>query len=253
MKLERIIKAIIVLVAAGGFIAVVLSGLPRGQGKLYIVGGGLVCVIAWALIDMGFDRARIRRIADATARLGLTLEDPAEAPIIHAAERRQSSFAAHMWARGEFAGQSLDVMSFEFDIGKGKHSQTFHSLQVARPCPNGWPSLYLSPRPRFWRRSITKLVDKADFGLENERFTKRWTIECADAEFVLLLLSPIIQDWLMLAPRHERWAILGGRLCITHRRKCEARDVEKLIHRVDEFLAMQPEELAAFDSLASRE
>ena len=52
----------------------------------------------------------------------------------------------------------------------------------------------------------------------------------------------------MLAPKDEHWALAEGRICITRRGRKDARDVEEMVARLDEFLAMLPSELSAYES-----
>jgi hypothetical protein len=214
---------------------------------------GLMALGLGALIwctGLYFDRMRRQELGEALSRLGLAVGSPLDARFVHRQLKGQRGFEGKFWSHGTALDQPLEVAEFTFKTGRGKHTQTHRNMQVSRPSPppHRWPELRLSKKVGFMRRSLLKLGEERDFGLENEAFGKRWTIECEDKDFAVLLLSPIIQDWLMLAPKDESWALAEGRVCLTRTRKCRATDVEAMITRLDEFLAMVPDELAAYEA-----
>lgn len=247
MRPERILKAFIIVVAIAAAVFIFRSNLSRGATKLWLIGGTVVVCVAWAIVDVVANHRRVRRIGVAASLLGLQWHDVTDARIIHASEERQSKFEPQLWATGELEGAPIEIAAFEFEIGRGKNSRTYHNVQVIRHCPEGWPDLRLVPPRKLWQRPVTKLLSAERAGLENPAFGKRWTLECDDQDFTLLLLTPMIQDWLLLAPKHERWTIKSGRIALTHRRRVTDRELLPLISRLDEFLALIPAELVAYE------
>jgi hypothetical protein len=250
MKSERVIKALIILAAIGGFVYLLTLKLHRSQAKGLIVLGAIVAMALFWLTGLAFDRRRRAELSAAMTGLGLTVGDPVEAHIVHRLDKGQRGLESKFRASEPRSG--LEIAEFTFITGSGKHRRTHHNMQASRPSPGRWPEFRLTKRPGIMRRPVTELVGNQDLGLENERFAKRWSVECHDRDFVVLLLSPIIQDWLMLAPNDESWTIADGRVCITRRRKCDAAETRALVGRLDEFLAMLPAELAAYEAAITR-
>jgi hypothetical protein len=247
MRLERVIQTLIVTAGIGVFVYLVTLNVPNSSAKGVIVLSVVVCIFLLWMTGVYFDRRRRRELGEALLRMGLTIGAGAEARYVHRAEKGQRGFEGKFWASGLDPHEPLQVAEFNYTTGRGKQRRTHRNMQVSRPSPGQWPEFRLSKRPGFMRRPLTELIGAQDFGLENEQFTKRWRVECADRDFVVLLLSPIVQDWLMLAPKDENWAIAEGRVCATRQRKCDVPETEALIRRLDEFLRMLPEELAAYE------
>ncbi len=245
MKPERIIFALIILAGIAAFILMLGLNLPNSQAKGIIAVGAVFFVLLLWGTSAFFDRKRRREIGEALAHRGVSVGLPTQARFIHTPAKGQRSLTAKFWASGNSTGP-LEVAEFTYLTGSGKHTQTHRNMQIIRPTPGAWPDLRLFRRPGLLHRNLTSLGAAQDFGLENEAFTKRWLIECADREFVLLLLSPLVQDWLMLAPKQESWTFADGRIALTHERKCYANDALQLITRLDEFLALLPSELASY-------
>ncbi|MBX3377628.1 MAG: hypothetical protein KF678_11575 [Phycisphaeraceae bacterium] len=247
MRFERILKAALVVVAIIAAVVIFSANLSRGMTKLSLVIGTIVVCFAWAIVDVTGNHFRVRRIGAAASLLGLQQHDITDARIIHAPEHKQTKFEPQLWVTGELGGAPIEIAAFEFQVGSGKNSKTYHNVQVIRPCAEGWPDLRLAPPRKFWRKPISKLLASNAAGLENPAFGKRWTLECADPDFALLLLSPEVQEWLLQAPKHERWTIESGRIALTHRRRATESDMPTMISRLDEFLAMIPAELQGYE------
>jgi len=246
MKNERLIQVLIVVGGLTVFVYLISLNLPKAQAKGVIAGTVVgIMGLVWGTAAY-FDRKRRRELAEVLTGLGLSVGAPREARYIHRLEKGQRSLEGKFWAEGTASGGPVEVAEFIYKTGRGKHTQTHRNMQVSRPCPGEWPAFRVSRRLSFMRRPIASLIGGEDFGLENESFGKRWSIECADKDFVVLLLAPIVQDWLMLAPKDESWTIADGRVCVTQMRRCDAAETIALINRLDEFLAMVPGELAAY-------
>lgn len=247
MTLERLIKALIILAGIGLFIYLVTLNVPKSTGKGIVAVSALSFVALFMFVNFLFDRKRRAAIAASLSTRGMIIGLPRDAEVIHRLADGQRNLEAKLWAHGQDSAGDLRIAEFTFITGRGKHSRTHRNMQASRACPDRWPYFRLSRRASFLKRPISNLAGSEDYGLENEAFSKRWSLECDDRDFVLLFLSPIVQDWLMLAPKHESWTIDQGRLCITHELKCDVAKTEALINRLNEFLQLVPPELAAYE------
>lgn len=246
MKLETGVKLFIVLLGVATFGYLISLNLPKSQSKGVVAIGMIGVAVLWWVASIFFNRARLNALTQTLAQRGFTVGNPSEAMFIHTLERGQRALTSKFCARGLVAGDPIDIAEFTYMIGHGKHTRTICNMQVSRPCPGRWPDLRLSRRPGFLSRPISKLNATDAYGLESEAFAKRWEINCSDKDFAVLLLSPAAQDWLMLAPKDEYWTIVQGRICVTRQRKCSASETESLINRLNEFITMLPQELAAW-------
>lgn len=249
MNQRRFITALLIVIGVISIVAMTQITLPKSQMKLVVVGVAIANTVLWWVAHRYFESKRRAAITAALTARGLRLVGPAETPFVHDLRRGQRSLHARFGAIGHDANGELALAEFTYLTGSGKHTRTHRNMQVFRPAPgHNWPALHLTRRPSFLERSIKDFVNPADIGLGNEAFAKRWSLICDDRDFALLLLSPIIQDWLMLSDKDESWTIARGHVCFTREHKCKPDDIDPMIHRLDEFLALIPSELAAYET-----
>jgi len=251
MSQTRFIVVLLILTGAASIFALTQLNLPRNQMKFIVIGLAIANMALWWSAHLYLERKRRAAFAATLSARGFHVVGPADTPFIHDLRRGQRALSAKFGARGRDAGGDLSIAEFTYMTGSGKHSRTHRNMQVSRLAPSPhWPAFYLTRRPGLFERSTKDLNSPADFGLANEAFAKRWSLICSDPDFVLLLLSPIIQDWLMLSDKNESWTVARGHVCLTREHKCKPEDIDPMVHRLDEFLAMIPHELAAYETLS---
>ena len=110
MRFERILKAILVVVAVIAAVVIFSANLSRGMTKLSLIVGTVVVCLAWAIVDVAGNHFRVRRIGAVASQLGLQQHDITDARIIHAPENKQTKFEPQLWVTGELEGAPIDAV-----------------------------------------------------------------------------------------------------------------------------------------------
>lgn len=237
-------KLVLVLIGLAWLVYLATLHQSRGATKLYALGGVAVLAPLWYLSESISNKGRRAKILEALGTLGINSSD--ESRYLHPPTKGQKNFALTLAAKGEVNGRPVSIVEFTFDTGSGSHTVTHYRMQVWRECPERWPTLLIQKRPGIGSRPISQLFRAPRAGLELAAFEKRWQVTCDDKDFMVLALTPQVQEWLAAAPKNEEWLIGEGIACVSRHGKCQPQDIPGLIDRLDQFMSMLPAELESW-------
>jgi hypothetical protein len=209
--------------------------LPQKPTDWAVFGVILAVVIAVMMLVGLYHSRRRKALLAAAGELGLApvdLKSP-DAQFVHELVKGQRSPKIRLCAVGFLGDQSARLAEYTYVTGYGKHSRTWHSLQVSLECPESWPAVHLGTAPGFMNRPISDLFKGRNPVTEDAAFDKRWQPQGNVAE-AARMLTPELRAYLMQGEKTELWSIKEGWITCTWRRACKTTDLPRLIGRVQQ-------------------
>jgi hypothetical protein len=244
------------LVGVFGTIAAMNGPHSGGPDVLWIVLAGtgfLGALLAVLFLVQDVQKVRAASLALVAERLRLehVLKPPKAqrtalyAPFTGLPMLRSGPRGVKLWFGGEVDGRRVDLIEHQYVVSTGKSAHTVTHTAAATPVPPAWPRVTLSSRHALasWWASMTGNT----FKVENEAFNDRWIVKTESPDFVLLLLTPEVQEFLADAPSAESWHVGGGSLCWLVRKQLKPRDLPPPLARVAALRNLLPQELDVWE------
>jgi hypothetical protein len=253
--MPRAVLAIILGVCFAAGLAVFLV-IRRGgtmPGPQIWIGLAMTAGTMVLLVLIGVARARrgagsrgSARAAEAAEHLGLSYEPEADKQFRNRfrdlPEVPGNSRIKHV-LQGELEGRALVIFESTYLIYTGQAAVPVANTVYAVESP-GWPSTHITPRGvlsrLFARANVT-----TGLKLENPEFNARFAIKTDNEDFVIALLGPEMQAF-MLAKTRVRWRIGEGRVCLTYSGTLKPDRISASLDRLRSFWSWVPRELEAW-------
>jgi hypothetical protein len=243
-----IILGLALAIALGVGVAVAGAGPGRPSvpipAMVVAIGAVVVGLAVVAIVAAGRSRRReTERRADLCARLGLAhvkspgkkfLDEYRGLPGV-----TRSASPRHLFT-GSLDGRGLTIFQATYHVYTGQATVPVTHSYFVTDAPD-WPQLNVLPR-RGLRRLLHTLGWSRGQELEHPRFNATFRVETGDEEFSLTLLSPAMQEFMLMKPE-VRWCIRPHRLCLIYRGTLRLDRIERSLERIRGFWSRVPEEL----------
>jgi len=117
-----------------------------------------------------------------------------------------------------------------------------HTIYVAE-APD-WPPTRISPR-NWLARLAMSLGWRSGLMLENPEFNRRFKVTTENDDFVIALLSPQMQEFILSKTR-ARWRIDAGQVCLIYGGSLKVARMSVSVDRMRRFWELVPQELEAW-------
>jgi hypothetical protein len=211
---------------------------------LALAGAGCICVtfvLVASEVTRHRDAARRRRIAANFATSAFTEDADLNVGAAYwhdlsnrTGRRRKFIVSGTVICQGTLAR----VAETRDTIGQGKGSRTRFQTQVSIHCPANWPDLEVAPQTG-WLLSLAmpRAYRKAE-RLMDQPFDATWRIITLEHSAAAAFLTPELRAWLSEHEGSGWWCIRSGNASLTLERACEGPDIERLLAKLCDFVAI---------------
>jgi hypothetical protein len=245
-----VLRVIFVIIGVALGIYLITLNLPRVATKAIFVGGAVVLSLVYTGINSVVQRRRTDAIKANLSGRGFVLNSAEDKPpeILHySPESGHQDFSPEFSALGVVGQHPAHVAEYTFEIAENKSSRSFRVsseqsirvLEVAIDHPGAFPEFILRPHVSLAHRPLSELFSSSGSSLGDQRFAKRWDVECADLQFAESFLTPALQSWLASAPSQEKvWRLRNGWISCSWHKTCYSDDLDPMLERVRTFVEL---------------